>query len=94
MTDEERAELADLNESYRQLFAAIIHRAIQDYGIKKYKAEVEYYFKSGNADVLLLALDIAPDEFKRRLFSGFVKLTIYEYACRRPSDTPVDHTEI
>lgn len=94
MDDLKRSELADLAESYRQLFAAIINRAILDYGIKKYKVDAEDFFKSGAADFLLQALDIAPDEFKRRLFSGMIKLTTYEYASRRPSDTPIDDPEI
>ena len=93
MTDDERAELVDLAESYRQLFAAIIHRAVLDYRIKKYRAEVEHYFKSGRADPLLYALEIAPDEFRRRLFGGLVKLTVYQHASSRPSSTPFDDTE-
>jgi hypothetical protein len=93
VTDDERAELVDLAESYRQLFAAIIHRAVLDYRVKKYRAEVTNFFKSGAADPLFYALDIAPDEFRRRLFGGLVRLTTYEYASSRPSSTPFDDTE-
>lgn len=67
MTDDERAELADLGECYRQLFAAIVHRAVQDLEIKRYRAEASYFFTSGSADYFLIVLDIAPDEFKKRL---------------------------
>lgn len=67
MTDDERAELVDLGECYRQLFAAIVHRAVMDLEHKKYRAEASSFFTSGRADYFLIVLDIAPDEFKRRL---------------------------
>lgn len=67
MTDDERAELVDLGECYRQLFAAIIHRAVQDLDLKSHRADAQYFFNSGRADYFLIVLDIAPDEFKKRL---------------------------
>lgn len=67
MTDDERAELADLGECYRQLFAAIIHRAVMDLEIKAHRVSAQQFFVSGSADYFLIVLDIAPDEFKKRL---------------------------
>ncbi len=65
MDDFERANLVDLADAYRQLYAAVLERAFDDLLIPKYAADAWQFFVSGYADVFADALGIDPDRMRK-----------------------------